>query len=53
MQCKLDTSSEVINEGCWLGRQRAGHLIQETFLEEVTLELSLAESCISEDKQVF
>lgn len=31
----------------------AGHLIWETFLEEVIFELGLAESCIPEDKQVF
>lgn len=31
----------------------AGHLIWETFLEEVIFELGLAESFITEDKQVF
>ena len=34
-------------------QREAGHLIWGTFLEEVILHLTLAESCISDDKQVF
>lgn len=43
----------MVKKECWLGKMGASYLIWETFLEEVILELGLAESCLSEDEQVF